>query len=571
VTRFLRSAGGSPISWTATALFLVLMTLWTVVTPEFRSPDEPQHANSVLRLAEGGGWPEPATAFLLPEVIRAKTLTGFSAVDGQHGNWGGGTLLPGVRSEIPSSDLKFYALFSQRPVTPPADRLPFDDLRLTQPVEIWQHGDQMTQHPPLYYALSAGIVWITGSLDWPFDRTLGLMRLVSVALVMWLPLMAFSVTRVLTGNRRLADVASVLPLAIPQLAYLGGSVTNDALVVFLGGLTTVLLARVLRGDLAWRTLLILAGTLGLALLTKGSLLLLVPLVGLGVVVGARRAAELSWRPTLLRLLTVWGVAFAVGGWWWALNIVRYGTIQPAGILLNTESEVARTRPRSSVFEFAEVFWDKMTNSFWGTFGWLELPLDHGVALVATVIVLALVALSFRRRGSRLNVLILVSFCLATALAVFSETYQSHLAAGTFGGMQGRYLFGGLVPVFAAIAIGLGRFGRDGGRLERWLPAVVIPVALASAAYGLWVAFSGFYIDVGWSLRAAWQRMVDWSPWPDLGARGLVVTLMVLSVVAFVLAVRAALRRDEPVEGQPLPPAEAPSAGPSTVAVGADHR
>lgn len=542
--RYLRAAGGSPISWAATAVFLVLMTLWTVVTPEFRSPDEPQHANSVLRLAEGGGWPEPATAYLMPEVIRAKTLTGFSAVDGQHGNWGGGTLLPGVRPEIPQSDLIYYALFSQRPVTPAEDRLPFDELELTQPVEFWQHGDQMTQHPPLYYGVSAGVVWVTGSLDWPFDRTLGLMRLVSVAMVMWLPLMAFSVTRVLTGNRRLADVASLLPLAIPQLAYLGGSVTNDALVVFLGGLATLLLARVLRGDLSWRMLMLLAGTLGLGLLTKASLLLLVPLVGVGVVVGARRAAVLPWRATLLRLLAVWGVAFVVGGWWWALNILRYGTIQPAGIILDTDSEVARTRDRASVFEYAEVFWEKMTNSFWGTFGWLELPLDGTVVLVATLVVLALVALAFRRRGSRLNLLILVSLCLATAVAVFSETYQSHLAAGTFGGMQGRYLFGGLVPVFAAIAIGLGKLGREGGRLERWLPVVILPVALAYAAYGLWVAFRGFYVDLGWSLRDAWQRMVDWSPWPDLGARALVVALVVLSLVALALTVRAALQRGD---------------------------
>jgi 4-amino-4-deoxy-L-arabinose transferase-like glycosyltransferase len=510
----------------------------------------------------------------MPEVIRAKTLTGFSAVDGQHGNWGGGTLLPGVRLEIPQSDLMYYALFSQRPVTPAADRLPFDELELTQQVEMWQHGDQMTQHPPLYYAVSAGVVWISGSLDWPFDRTLGLMRLVSVAMVMWLPLMAFSATRVLTGSRRLADIASLLPLAIPQLAYLGGSVTNDALVVFLGGLATVLLARVLRGDLSWRTLMLLAGTVGLGLLTKASLLLLVPLVGVGIVVGARRAAALPWRATLLRLLAVWAGAFVVGGWWWALNILRYGTIQPAGIILDTDSEVARSRDRSSVLEYAGVFWEKMTNSFWGTFGWLELPLDGTVVLVATLVALALVALAFRRRGSRLNLLILVSFCLATAAAVFSETYQSHLAAGTFGGMQGRYLFGGLVPVFVAIAIGLGKLGREGGRLERWLPVVLLPVTLAYAAYGLWVAFRGFYVDIGWSLRDAWQRMVDWSPWPDLGARALVVVLIVLSLVAFAVAVRAALRRDPAVaedDDHARDAAVAASGHPATATVGAGDR
>ena len=48
---------------------------------------------------------------------------------------------------------------------------------------------------------------------------------------------------------------------------------------------TVLLARLLTGDRSWRTYLLVAGVLGLALLTKGSLLVLVPVVGVAVVVG----------------------------------------------------------------------------------------------------------------------------------------------------------------------------------------------------------------------------------------------------------------------------------------------
>src|SRR3982750_777157 len=99
----LRSVG-SPVAWAATVVFVATMVLWTIVTPAFRSPDEPQHVNSVLRLAEGGGWPAPGEAFVLPEVLRAKTLIGYSAVDGQIGNWAGGNLLPGVRPSIPEED-----------------------------------------------------------------------------------------------------------------------------------------------------------------------------------------------------------------------------------------------------------------------------------------------------------------------------------------------------------------------------------------------------------------------------------------------------------------------------------
>ena len=548
--RFLRPGLGSPVAWAATALFMAVMVLWTVVTPAFRSPDEPQHVNSVLRLAEGGGWPQPGDAYVMAEVLRAKTLTGFSAVDGQQGNWVGGTLLPGVRPQFTDEEQNYFVPFSTRTVTPPDDRLPFEDLELTREVTPGTHGDQMTQHPPLYYAVNAAVIVASGSLSWPFDRTLALMRLVSVALVMWLPLMVFSVVRTLTGNRRLADVGSILPLAVPQLAALGGSVQNDALVIFLGGLAAVLLAKVLRGDTSWRTIASAGLTIGLGLLTKGSLLALVPVAGVVVVVGCRRASTaLGWRPTLLRLAALWAVAFVVGGWWWGLNIVRYGTIQPSGVPVEPPPDPALAGSRSSPLEFAGIFWGKITDTFWGMFGQLELALPRPLVLVLTFGLTALVVLALRRRVTRLPLLILLSVFLLTTALIFWQMYESHLDNGRYAGIQGRYLYGGLVPVFAAAAIGLGALVRDNRRAERWLPLLVLPSVLVSAAYGLWVGFLGFYVDVGWSVRGAWVRMTDWSPLSDLAVRSLAVGVVLLALLAIVVAVRTALR---PIDDDGVP-------------------
>src|SRR5215218_9635111 len=301
---------GTPLAWTATVLFVLLMVLWTIVTPGFRNPDEPQHVNSVLRVAEGGGWPRPSEAYMAPEVLRAKVLTGFSAVDGQEGPWAGGTLLPGLRAGVTDENLMYYALFSLQNPTPVDDRLPFDQLELDQGVDLSHHGDQMTQHPPLYYAVNAGVVRAAGALDWRFDRTLALMRLVSVALVAPLPLLVAATARRFTPRRRIADVAAFLPLAVPQLAAQGASVSNDALVVLLGAVLTYLLARVLTGDRGWRTAGLAGTVLGLALFTKGTMLAAVLVAGLAVVVGLRRAPALPWRGVLGRLALVWGVGFA---------------------------------------------------------------------------------------------------------------------------------------------------------------------------------------------------------------------------------------------------------------------
>jgi len=573
--RVLRRSVGSPVSWAATAVFVTLMVLWTIVTPNFRNPDEPAHVNSVLRLAEGGGWPAAGNAWMLPQVLRAKTLTGFSAFDGQQGPWVGGTLLPGVRKTTPASDLKYYALYSQRPMTSPRQRLPFPDLTVTRPVPAKANGDQMTQHPPLYYAVEAAVVRGSGALGWPFDRTLTLMRLVSVAMVGLLPLMAFSVTRRLTGNRRLADLSAVLPLAIPQLASLGGSVTNDALVILLGGLSTVLFARVLTGDRSWRTLILIGLTLGLGLFTKGTLLALVPVVGIVVVVGARRAfgasPQLPWRAALVRLAAVWGVAFVVGGWWWALNLVRYHTVQPAGLVIVPAPDVNGVRVRSSFLEFTGIFWQRVTGTFWGTFGQLELPLNQAVVAVLTIVLIVAVLLGFRRRESRLPLAALLSFFLLTGFGVFLQTYLAHLDNGRYAGLQGRYLFGGLVAVFAAAAIGLGSLGREGGPLQRWLPVVALPLVLASAAYGLRVAFYGFYVDEGWTARQGWARMLDWSTAPAVAGPGLVAAVALLSLVAFALAIRAAVRRPPIVEDAASAGSGASRAVPETAVVGAGPR
>jgi hypothetical protein len=57
VTRWVPPA----VALASVLLFLVSLA-WAVVTPALRGADEGAHLNSVVRLAEGGGWPQPGDA-----------------------------------------------------------------------------------------------------------------------------------------------------------------------------------------------------------------------------------------------------------------------------------------------------------------------------------------------------------------------------------------------------------------------------------------------------------------------------------------------------------------------------
>jgi hypothetical protein len=212
---------------------------------------------------------------------------------------------------------------------------------------------------------------------------------------------------------------------------------------------------------------------------------------------------------------------------------------------NTAAVVAPGQ-RSSIVEYAGTWSERLAASFWGNFGWLELPLDTMVIVVLSVVMSVAVLLSLRLRSWRPRLLPLLFFFLLTAIAMFASTYSGYLSSGQYSGIQGRYLFGALVPVFAAAAIGVGTLVPVGGRVQRWLPAPALALALASAAYGLWVGFSGFYLDVGWTLGDAWHRMVEWSPWPAWAAVALILELVLVSLAALAASVLTA--RSQATEG-----------------------
>src|SRR5262249_55365893 len=88
-----------------------------------------------------------------------------------------------------------------------------------------------------------------------------------------------------------ATAGALLPFAVPQLVHIGASVTNDSGMVLTGGLATVVIAYVLRGDTSRRTATMGGGIVGAGLLTKSLAVVFVPGVAAASRVAGRRAAR----------------------------------------------------------------------------------------------------------------------------------------------------------------------------------------------------------------------------------------------------------------------------------------
>ena len=117
----------------------------------------------------------------------------------------------------------------------------------------------------------------------------------------------------------------------------------------------------------WGSALALGCLLGLALLSKLSALGLVALTGLTLLLAAWRAH--SWRTLIVSSLAVGLPALAIAGWWYGRNWALYHdplawNIWQANILL-------RMIPAGWGTIIAEL--GSLERSFWGLFGWLNVP------------------------------------------------------------------------------------------------------------------------------------------------------------------------------------------------------
>lgn len=478
-----------------TAAYLILLITWAYVTPAFRSPDAPMHYNSIMRLVNGGGWPDPGTARIDEGVLTVGKEGGL------------------VSAEATGFNQRYFSTVPDGLIQGTGDQFPWihplpeDDRAVPEFGDGYTSGiDQMTQHPPVYYGIAAGYLKVLGADHWQWDGQLLALRVLSALMVMWVVPATVYTARKTGLGRRLSLFAGLGIFAIPQLAHVGSSITNDSLYILVGALVLAQSARVLFGNPTKRDVVISGLLLGLGLWTKATFLVFGLVVGLSFVLA--RAAIPAGRKWLYGV-SAGMLGVVVGGLWWVRNLIVYGSLQPSGMKIaqadwGTESPDLR--------DFLPIAWTDFVESFWGKYGWLEIPLPSWMIPTLTLCAVAMAILGFiAAKGRRTALSALLLFPVLVFAIILGQSWLNYVYTGQVAGMQGRYIF----PAISALAVLVAWcFVSLRRQLEPRFAQIaecvyVISVPLI-ASYGVWWMLQTVYRDNDELLKFSWTTWDGWS-------------------------------------------------------------
>lgn len=399
-------------------VFVVLGTIYSIVTPLFETPDEIWHYLYVKHFADGGDLPVYHEGTTFPMRQEASQPPLYYVLNGWATAW------------IDTSD-----------------------------------ADIVTQYNP-HAAIGAPSAWgnrnvmsHTSYEDFPYRGTVlaaHLARFLSVLMGAGTVLCTYAIARRLFPQPDwLAPAAAALNAFVPQFIFISASINNDVLTTCLSALSLWLLVCIVQDGASLTRLAVLGVILGLASLTKLNALVLMPLAALVLIV-------LAWRRGSRWAFVRWGAwtfaaASIVGAWWYVRNWLLYG--DPFGLRLMFA--VMPVRPERPTFPELLHLLDGALKSFWGVFGWFNVVMDPGAYTAFDMgLVFALAGLArilyrhlVRRDWEELLDVGVLSLWGATFVAALVGWTQARYP-------QGRLLFPAMPAIATLIVLGL----------AQWLPS-----------------------------------------------------------------------------------------------------
>ena len=469
----------------STVVLAGILTTWACVTPDYRAPDEPLHVSTTLRLAYIHSYPAPGDARIFRPVKASFADVGFGGI--------------GLNTIVGLAPLK-------HPTPAQLGRQTMSQLGAanTSPVTPYDY-DQMTQHPPGYYAMMAVAARAFDVIDKTPRTALLILRLCSALLLLPLPFLTYRIARAFGVVPLGAAAASFLPAGLPQFTHIGGAVNNDALTVTFGAAVTWLALEVVLRDRVRSWAVGLGVAMSALLLTKGIALpmLVVPLFAFCV-----RARKRGLRSTVPDALIA-GALMVPGLAWWVANIIRFGKLQPDGYPHSYTSLIPNGT--LSFGGWLHGFFPAMSRSFFSDIGWLEAPPPALVTVALTAVLLALVVVGvLRARERRALVLLAQLSWLMPLVAILVTSHAAWAREHQLQGVQGRYLFVGVAALAATVGVAVRPSASTEISARRAAGYAALPLfALVTAGLGLAAAISHFYVGAG--LRGQIGTFSAWSP------------------------------------------------------------
>ena len=390
-----------------------LAVAYAVLTPPWQVPDEPAHFNYIRYVAE------------------EKRLPVLSVGD------------------YPQAYLEHIKALHFPP------EMPIDSIRYE------------AHQPPLYYLLAS--VWYAPLRGLPLAQQVIGLRLLSVLVGVGILVMGgLTVHELLPRSPDLVIGTVAFVAFVPMHIAFTAGVNNDPLAELV--LVSILwqLMRLLDRGLDLPHTILLGITIGLALLTKTTAYVSVPLAVIAVFMRARRSREFlrvsPKKSIIAQIALILLPALPIALPWLIRNASIYGPGDP--LALQRHDQVVLGQLTTSDFvsqvgtlSYLQAFAVTTFRSFWAQFGWMGILIDRRiyVALAISCLYVTLGAVLFivdliRRPGrfARTQMQGLALLAASTVLTVGSYLWYNT----KFVQFQGRYLFPTIVPIGLWFSLGL---------------------------------------------------------------------------------------------------------------------
>ncbi|MBE2222820.1 MAG: glycosyltransferase family 39 protein [Anaerolineae bacterium] len=440
-------------------LFLILYVLlafgYSIISPIFETPDEHHHYFTIQAIKSD--WKLP--------VASAKTLARQEAAQPPLYYLLAAILTSPLEGDKASLQMNPYHPYNTHRILPEQNR----NLFIHTPIEYWPwQGYVLSVHVIRLFSISLGIgtllcIYASGRLLWPLQPTIAL-------------------------------VATGLIAFLPQFLFIQSAVSNDSLIIFMSAVVLWQLIRIWQKGGSTASLIVLGITIGIAILSKMTgLLLLVYAVGTLVLLAWRNG---RWRDSIKNSMLVIMPALLVAGWLFWRNWVLYG--DPTA----TNQFVALAGGQRE-YTLRQVWndMDRVWKSLFAYFGWMTIEAPSWVYSVWQGLIWGSFAGFFFSLYQKRDKLIipfskpkhgahvlqqpwflavwLASWCLLVIFAWLQFMMQTSAD-------QGRLWFPALLPAALGLAYGLAKLpkgvGIIGGPLLAFITAVYCLFGLIAPTY-----------------------------------------------------------------------------------------